>query len=148
MTIYSFKLLHNIDLRGSLLLIFGAFKQVYPFPYGNIIMIKFYTKEGEEMNTRTEATIVHADKDMVLAKSGEYYVSVVKVNSSVSEGNYVVIVNEENLQGDQRDVLLKRFMNTGHLARFLLSVVPEYFVEKKIIKETYDAIQELITRKD
>lgn len=100
------------------------------------------------MNTRTEATIVHADKDMVLAKSGEYYVSVVKVNSSVSEGNYVVIVNEENLQGDQRDVLLKRFMNTGHLARFLLSVVPEYFVEKKIIKETYDAIQELITRKD
>jgi hypothetical protein len=100
------------------------------------------------MNTRTEATIVHADKDMVLAKSGEYYVSVVKVNSSISEGNYVVIVTEVNLQGDQRDVILKRFINTGHLARFLLSVVSEYFMEKKIIKETYDAIQELITRKD
>lgn len=100
------------------------------------------------MDKRKEATIVHADNNMILAKSGEYYVSVVKVNSSLSEGNYVVIVNEENLQGEQRDVLLKRFFNTGHLARFLLSVVPEYFVEEKNIKETYDAIQELITGKD
>ncbi|WP_026907435.1 hypothetical protein [Paucisalibacillus globulus] len=100
------------------------------------------------MDKREEATIVHADNNMVLAKSGEYYVSVVKVNNSLRVGNYVVIVNEENLKGEQNDVLLKRFFNTGHLARFLLSVVPEYFVEKKIIKETYDAIQELITGKD
>ncbi|GAA5416993.1 hypothetical protein Pryu01_02054 [Paraliobacillus ryukyuensis] len=88
------------------------------------------------MDKREEATIVHADNNMVLSKSGEYFVSVVKVNNSLSEGNYVVIVNEENLQGEHRDVLLKRFINTGHLARFLLSVVPEYFVEKKFIKET------------
>lgn len=110
-------------------------------------MIKFYTKEGEEMNTRTEARIVYTDDSMVLAQSDQYYVSVVKVNNFISDSNYVVIVNEEDLQGEQRDVILQRFLNTGHLARFLLSVVPEYFVEKKIIKETYDAIQELITGK-
>jgi hypothetical protein len=100
------------------------------------------------MDKRKEATIVHSDKNMVLAKSGEYYVSVVKVNNSLSEGNYVVIVNEENIQGELRDVLLKTFFNTGHLARFLLAVVPEYLVEKKIIKETYQAIQKIITTKD
>ncbi|MCT2536842.1 hypothetical protein NC661_03045 [Aquibacillus koreensis] len=100
------------------------------------------------MNKRKEATIVHADKNMVMAKSGGYYVSVVKVNNSLSVGNYVVIVNKENLQGEQRDILQRRFSNTSHLVRFLLSIVPEYFIEKKIIKETYDAIQELITAKD
>lgn len=100
------------------------------------------------MDKRKGATIVHADKNMVMAKSGGYYVSVVKMNNSLSVGNYVVIVNKDDLQGEQRDILQRRFDNTNHLVRFLLSVVPEYFIEKKIIKETYDAIQDLITDKN
>ena len=100
------------------------------------------------MKKGTEARIVYTDNNMVLAKSDQYYVSVVRVNNLLGKSsNYVVIVNEENLQGEQRDVILKRFENTSHLAKFLLSVVPEYFVEKKIIKETYDSIQKLIRGK-
>ncbi|MBD8069910.1 hypothetical protein [Bacillus sp. PS06] len=100
------------------------------------------------MDKRKETTIVHADKNMVMATSGGYYVSVVKVNNSLTVGNYVVIVNEEDLQGEQRDILQRKFSNISHLVKFLFSVIPEYFIEKKIIKETYQAIQELITDKD
>lgn len=100
------------------------------------------------MKKRTEARIVYTDDSMVLAKSDQYYVSIVRVKSLISKrSNYVVIISEENLIGEQRDVILKIFENTSHLARFLLSVVPEYFVEKKIIKETYDSIQKLIRGK-
>lgn len=99
------------------------------------------------MDERKETSIVHSDDNMVLAKGDQYYVSVVKVGQQRNKkNNYVVIIHNEVIKGEQREVLAKKFGTPSDLMKFLFSIIPEYFIEQKVINETYNFIQKLISK--
>lgn len=101
------------------------------------------------MSERKETCIVYTDDNMVLARSDYYFVGVVKNNRNFGNpNNFVVIINEEMKKGKQREVMSKRFTNLSLLRKFLITVVPEYFLEQRILEETYTAIQKLIEETD
>ncbi|MGM0974779.1 MAG: hypothetical protein ACQEW2_17770 [Bacillota bacterium] len=101
------------------------------------------------MNKRNETSIIYTDDSMVFARSDQYYVGVVKNNRNSDQANsFVVIINEELKQGKQREVMSKRFTKQSLMIKFLITIVPEYFLEQRVLNETYNAIQKLIKETD
>ncbi|MCG7314797.1 hypothetical protein MHL30_16880 [Priestia flexa] len=86
-------------------------------------------------------SIVYTNDSVVLARSNQYYVGVVKNNRNLENLNsFIVIINEEMEKGGQREVISKRFTKQSLLNKFLMSVVPDYFLKQGVLGEAYEGI--------
>ncbi|MBZ9537211.1 hypothetical protein KGR20_24020 [Cytobacillus oceanisediminis] len=97
------------------------------------------------MDLRKEPSFIHTDERMVLAECDNYYVAVVKLDQQRErDQKYAVILTEDISLREQRDILAKRFCQNNLLMYFVRTIIPEYFLERKMINEVYKAIYRFV----